>query len=110
VGLSPATRHAPVITRRPDDSVERRRTRPRLNLVLATLRRWERAGVLRPPRDSDTGHRIYRAPDIRDAQLAHLLRCGGYLLKHIATVLTELRCARPAALPESFRPRCRRIE
>jgi hypothetical protein len=51
----------------------------------------ERAGVPRPPRDPDTGVRIYRAPDIRDAQLAHLLRRGGYLFNHIATVLTELR-------------------
>jgi hypothetical protein len=36
---------------------------------------------------------VYRAPDILDAQLAHLLRRGGYLLNHIATVLTELRQA-----------------
>jgi DNA-binding transcriptional MerR regulator len=68
----------------------------RLNLVPATLRRWERVG-------------IYRAPEICDAQLAHLLRRDGYLLNHIATVLTELRQAGgPTGIVPP--PRCRRIE
>jgi DNA-binding transcriptional MerR regulator len=81
----------------------------RLNLVPGNPAPWERAGVLRPPRDSDTGHRVYRAPDILDAQLAHLLRRGVYLLNHIATVLTKLRQAGGPYQNRSA-PQCCRIE
>ncbi|MGW4234901.1 MerR family transcriptional regulator [Streptomyces sp. NPDC004980] len=61
-----------------------------LTLNPATLRAWERAGVLTPQRDP-RGHRQYLAQDIRDAELAHLLRRGGRPLGTIATVLGELR-------------------
>ncbi|MFF5809406.1 MerR family transcriptional regulator [Streptomyces sp. NPDC012746] len=64
-----------------------------LSLNPATLRAWERAGVLTPQRDSRTGHRRYLAQDVRDAELAHLLRRGGQPLGTIATVLGELRDA-----------------
>ncbi|MET7656243.1 MULTISPECIES: MerR family DNA-binding transcriptional regulator [unclassified Streptomyces] len=64
-----------------------------LGLNPATLRAWERAGVLTPPRDPRTGHRQYLAPDVRDAELAHLLRRGGRPLGAVATVLGELRDA-----------------
>jgi len=63
----------------------------RLDLTPAALRNWEDAGILTPHRDPATGHRIYRADDVRDAELAHLLRRGGYLLDDIATVTTEVR-------------------
>ncbi|WP_406138455.1 MerR family transcriptional regulator [Streptomyces sp. NBC_01089] len=59
----------------------------------ATLRAWERLGVLAPQRDPRTGHRRYVAQDVRDAELAHLLRRGGQPLGAIATVLGELRDA-----------------
>lgn len=62
-----------------------------LGLDPATLRSWERAAVLTPQRDPRTGHREYLAPDVRDAELAHLLRRGGRTLGTIATVLGELR-------------------
>lgn len=65
----------------------------RLGLSPATLRAWERAGVLNPHRDGHTGHRQYRAQDVRDAELAHLLRRGGQSLSTIKTVLVELRDA-----------------
>jgi DNA-binding transcriptional MerR regulator len=65
----------------------------RLGLVPATLRAWERAGVLGPGRDPQTRHRCYGPDDVRDAQLAHLLRRGGYRLDHIATVLDHVRGA-----------------
>lgn len=65
----------------------------RLNVSPATLRKWERAGVLAPRRDPRTGQRHYDAADIRDARLAHLLRRGGYLLDHIATVVGQVRGA-----------------
>jgi DNA-binding transcriptional MerR regulator len=64
-----------------------------LGLNPATLRTWERAGVLTPQRDQRTGHRQYLALDVRDAELAHLLRRGGQTLGTIATVLGELRDA-----------------
>lgn len=64
----------------------------RLGVSPATLRKWERAGILVPPRDR-AGHRLYRPDDVRDAELAHLLRRGGYLLGHIATVASQVRRA-----------------
>lgn len=65
----------------------------RLGLQPATLRKWERAGVLRPVRDPVTHYRLYRPDDVRDAELAHLLRRGGYRLDHIAGVLRRVRDA-----------------
>ncbi|MFD8704787.1 TioE family transcriptional regulator [Kitasatospora sp. NPDC059648] len=65
----------------------------RLGLTPATLRSWETAGILTPPRDRATGHRLYHPEDIRDAELAHLLRRGGYPLPHIATVVQQIRTA-----------------
>ncbi|WP_067861279.1 TioE family transcriptional regulator [Nocardia shimofusensis] len=64
-----------------------------LRLSPATLRAWERAGVLVPARDPRTGYRVYRPADIRDARLGHLLRRGGYPPAHIATVVDHLRTA-----------------
>ena len=65
----------------------------RLRITPATLRAWEEAGILAPARDPATGHRMFRPADIRDAELAHLLRRGGYPLPHIATVLRQVRTA-----------------
>ncbi|MFD6949124.1 MULTISPECIES: TioE family transcriptional regulator [unclassified Nocardiopsis] len=65
----------------------------RLGLTPATLRNWEDAGILTPARDPATGYRLFRAGDIRDAELAHLLRRGGYPLEHIATVVDQIRTA-----------------
>ncbi|WP_063059017.1 TioE family transcriptional regulator [Nocardia sienata] len=64
-----------------------------LRITPATLRAWEAAGILTPERDPGTGYRIYRAPDIRDAELAHLLRRGGYGLDRIAIVVEQVRTA-----------------
>ena len=65
----------------------------RLGVTAATVRAWERAGILAPSRDRATGYRVFRAADIRDAELAHLLRRGGYPLAHIATVVEQVRTA-----------------
>lgn len=65
----------------------------RLRVTPATLRKWEDAGILAPARDPATGYRIFRASDIRDAELAHLLRRGGYPLDHISTVVQQIRTA-----------------
>ncbi|GGK00119.1 MerR family transcriptional regulator [Pilimelia anulata] len=65
----------------------------RLGVRPATLRKWERAGLLRPPRDPRTGYRVYRPADVRDALLAHQLRRGGHLLDRIAPLLAEVRAA-----------------
>ncbi|MFE3742551.1 MerR family transcriptional regulator [Streptomyces sp. NPDC059096] len=70
----------------------------RLRLRPATLRRWERAGLLHPARDPATGYRTYTPADVRDAHLVHQLRRGGYLLTQIAPLLAELR---EAASPDS---------
>ncbi|WP_433046545.1 TioE family transcriptional regulator [Dactylosporangium sp. CS-033363] len=73
----------------------------RLGVKPATLRKWERAGILTPARV--TGQRVYGPPDVRDAELAHLLRRGGYLLAHIATVVAQVRAAGgPSALAETL--------
>ncbi|WP_238490336.1 TioE family transcriptional regulator [Actinoplanes flavus] len=63
----------------------------RLGVTPATLRKWERAGILAPERSK--GARVYSPDDVRDAELAHLLRRGGYPLAHIATVIEQVRAA-----------------
>ncbi|MEU2926697.1 TioE family transcriptional regulator [Streptomyces sp. NPDC007251] len=64
-----------------------------LGVTAATLRNWEDAGILTPARDPATGYRVFRADDVRDAELAHLLRRGGHPLEHIATVIHQIRTA-----------------
>jgi DNA-binding transcriptional MerR regulator len=63
----------------------------RLGVTPATLRKWERAGILAPARSRTA--RIYSADDVRDAELAHLLRRGGYLVEHIAAVIEQVHAA-----------------
>ncbi|GAB2724933.1 TioE family transcriptional regulator [Kitasatospora kifunensis] len=65
----------------------------RLGIRPATLRKWERAGLVRPRRDPGTGYRVYDEADVRDARLAHQLRRGGYLLEQIAPLLAQVRAA-----------------
>ncbi|MEV7866379.1 TioE family transcriptional regulator [Streptomyces sp. NPDC088124] len=65
----------------------------RLGIRPATLRAWERAGLVRPRRDPLTGYRVYDEADVRDARLAHQLRRGGYLLEQIAPLIAQVRAA-----------------
>ncbi|MFI6859501.1 TioE family transcriptional regulator [Streptomyces sp. NPDC050421] len=65
----------------------------RLGLRPATLRAWERAGLMHPHRDPQTGYRFYDEADVRDAQLTHQLRRGGYLLEQIAPLIAQVRAA-----------------
>lgn len=65
----------------------------RLGVGPATLRKWERAGLLDPRRDPETGYRVYSPADVRDARLAHQLRRGGYLLRRIAPLIEQVRHA-----------------
>ncbi|MFJ2885118.1 TioE family transcriptional regulator [Streptomyces sp. NPDC087305] len=65
----------------------------KLGIRPATLRKWERAGLVRPHRDPLTGYRVYGEADVRDARLAHQLRRGGYLLDQIAPLLAQVRAA-----------------
>ncbi len=75
----------------------------RLGLRPATLRKWERAGLVMPARDQATGYRTYSPADVRDAQLVHQLRRGGYLLRQIAPVVAQVRGAGGvAALEETL--------
>lgn len=64
----------------------------RLGVTTATLRNWEDAEIVVPQR-SASGHRTYDATDVRDAELAHLLRRGGYGLDQIAVVVRQIRTA-----------------
>ncbi|MEV0282294.1 MerR family transcriptional regulator [Streptomyces sp. NPDC050610] len=64
-----------------------------LGIRPATLRKWERAGLVRPRRDPLTGYRVYDEADVRDARLAHQLRRGGYLLEQIAPLIAQVRAA-----------------
>ncbi len=64
----------------------------RLGVTPATLRAWEEAGILAPQREA-TGYRVFSAADVRDAELAHLLRRGGYPLARIALVVRQIRTA-----------------
>ncbi|RFU84932.1 MerR family DNA-binding transcriptional regulator [Streptomyces triticagri] len=62
-----------------------------LGIRPATLRKWERAGLVRPRRDPLTGYRVYDEAAVRDARLVHQLRRGGYLLEQIAPLVTQVR-------------------
>ncbi|MEU5404005.1 MerR family transcriptional regulator [Streptomyces sp. NPDC005963] len=64
-----------------------------LSVRPATLRAWERAGLVRPGRDRTTGYRTYAAADVRDAHLVRQLRRGGYPLEQIAPLLEQVRNA-----------------
>jgi DNA-binding transcriptional MerR regulator len=59
----------------------------------ATLRKWERAGLIEPRRDPETGYRVYGPTEVRDAHLAHQLRRGGYLLRQISPLIAQVRHA-----------------
>lgn len=65
----------------------------RLGIRPATLRKWERAGLIVPRRDPRTGYRVYTSADVRDVLLAHQLRRGGHGLEQIARVLERVRVA-----------------
>lgn len=93
----------PPATDRPDRPLTVGALAHRLGVTPATLRKWERAGILEPVRDRATHHRLYDPDDVRDADLAHLLRRGGYLLEQIATVMRRVRDADgPEALAGSL--------
>ncbi|MFD3596004.1 TioE family transcriptional regulator [Nocardia sp. NPDC058640] len=64
-----------------------------LRVTPATLRAWENAGILTPQRDPTTGYRHYSPTDLRDAELAHILRRGHYRLDRIAAVIGQIRTA-----------------
>ncbi|WP_031080143.1 TioE family transcriptional regulator [Streptomyces sp. NRRL S-118] len=64
-----------------------------LGIRPATLRKWERAGLVRPRRDPLTGYRVYDEAAVRDARLTHQLRRGGYLLEQIAPLIDQVRAA-----------------
>ncbi|GKQ40589.1 TioE family transcriptional regulator [Streptomyces sp. A012304] len=65
----------------------------KLGIRPATLRKWERAGLVRPRRDPLTGYRVYDEADVRDARLAHQLRRGGHPLEQIAPLIAQVRAA-----------------
>ncbi|MEU9507848.1 TioE family transcriptional regulator [Micromonospora sp. NPDC048170] len=74
----------------------------RLDIRPATLRKWERAGLVQPRRDPHTDYRVYRAADVRDALLVHQLRRGGYRLEQIAPLIAQVRSAGGVAPVESM--------
>lgn len=65
----------------------------RLGVRTSALRVWEDAGLLLPARQRGTGYRVYSAEDVRDAQIIHLLRQGGYLFDRIRPVVDDIRGA-----------------
>ncbi|KAA5833597.1 MerR family transcriptional regulator [Saccharopolyspora hirsuta] len=62
-----------------------------LGVRTSALRVWESEGLLAPERERGTGYRCYRASDVRDAQMIHMLRQGRYPLPQVRHVLDELR-------------------
>lgn len=62
-----------------------------LGIRPATLRKWERAGLVRPRRDPQTGYRVYDEAAVRDARLVHQLRRGGHLLEQVAPLIVQVR-------------------
>ncbi len=81
-----------------------------LRVTPATLRKWEAAGILAPARHPITGYRVFTPGDTRDAELAHLLRRGGYPLDRIAAVVGQIRAAAdPAAFAATLADWQRRL-
>jgi DNA-binding transcriptional MerR regulator len=81
----------------------------RLGLQPATLRRWEREGLVRPGRDH-RGHRVYAAGDVRDAHLVGQLRRAGHPIAGVRLLLDELRDARdPARVTRALADRRRAL-
>lgn len=75
----------------------------------ATVRRWERLGLLRPGRDRQ-GDRVYLPADVRDAHLVGQLRRAGHLLADIRELLDELRGAGdPARITRALADRRRAL-
>jgi DNA-binding transcriptional MerR regulator len=74
----------------------------RLGVHPATLRTWETEGILHPERDQATGYRQYDPTHVRDAEIAHQLRRGGYRLHQIAQFLDSLHKAGDAAALTTF--------
>jgi DNA-binding transcriptional MerR regulator len=74
----------------------------RLGVRPAALRKWERAGLVRPRRDPQTGYRVYSAADVRDVLMVRQLRRGGYLLEQIAPLIAQVRSAGGVAPLESM--------
>ncbi|MFE6360472.1 MerR family transcriptional regulator [Streptomyces sp. NPDC057806] len=64
-----------------------------LGIRPATLRTWERAGLVSPARDPLTGYRVYDEAAVRYARLVGQLRRGGYLLEQIAPLISQVRAA-----------------
>jgi DNA-binding transcriptional MerR regulator len=80
-----------------------------LRVQPATLRRWERDGLLRPARDHQ-GHRVYVAGDVRDAHLIGQLRRAGHGIADIRVLLDELRDTRdPAQVTRALADRRRTL-
>lgn len=65
----------------------------RIGVTSTTLRGWEEFGILNPARQAATGHRVYTREDVRDAELAYLLRRGKRPLSDIAFIIREIRTA-----------------
>ncbi|MEU5288225.1 TioE family transcriptional regulator [Streptomyces sp. CA-278952] len=88
----------PAVAAAPDDAASPGRMlvgplARKLGIRPATLRKWERAGLVTPSRDPRTGYRVYAEADVRDAGLAHQLRRGGYRFEQIAPLIAEVRAA-----------------
>ncbi|MEV6792405.1 TioE family transcriptional regulator [Streptomyces sp. NPDC051320] len=97
-GLAPTTASEPGVGSGPDAVSRSGGTfigplAGKLGIRPATLRAWERAGLVSPRRDPLTGYRVYDEADVRDARLAHQLRRGGYLLEQTAQLIAQVRAA-----------------
>ncbi|WP_133740302.1 MerR family transcriptional regulator [Actinorugispora endophytica] len=68
----------------------------------ATLRKWEKAGILSPRRDRATGYRVYPPDAVRDARITRQLRRGGYRLSQVRDFVDRLRGAGDAAALEDL--------
>ncbi|MFI1509911.1 MerR family DNA-binding transcriptional regulator [Streptomyces sp. NPDC020597] len=62
-----------------------------LGVRTSTLRVWEAAGLVSPPRERGTRYRVYGPAEVRDARIVHSLRRGHHLFAQIRPVLAELR-------------------
>ncbi|WP_255574125.1 MerR family transcriptional regulator [Austwickia sp. TVS 96-490-7B] len=74
----------------------------RVGVTTTTLRAWEDAGILHPQREPGSGRRQYRDADVRNAELAHLLRRAGHGLREIAETINAVHTQEVAKLELSL--------
>jgi DNA-binding transcriptional MerR regulator len=73
-----------------------------LGVTVEALRNWERNGLVRVPRDSTNGYRLYGAAEIGRLRVIRTLRQAGYSIMAILRMLLQLDAGQRGGLREAL--------